>query len=137
MIDKQVVGTLNVRFLENKEAWLEAVRVHPNFRQRGVASLLVQAAHEYAKRRKCRTSRLETSLRNTAGRATFEKFGYRRVAWYDTYKVDAQAGSLAGIRPAKVSDLKACWEMWQACDSISEQQTPRAPAQASYFRGAS
>lgn len=112
-LDKQVVGTLNVRYMEHHEAWLEGVRVRHAFRQRGVASLLVQAAHDRAARAKCRLIRLETGLRNTAAQHTFEKFGYRRVVRYADFEAKALSGTLDGVRRAKPADLKACWDIWQ------------------------
>lgn len=111
-IDDQIVGTVHVRYLENQEAWLEGVRVRPEFRKCGVASQLIQTAHSLASSKKCRVMRLETGANNLAARRTFEKFGYRREVLYAVHKAETAAGTLDGVRAAKLSDLRACWELW-------------------------
>ena len=50
------------------EAWLEGVRVHPDFRRQRIAAQLVGAAHARARKKNCEVIRLETSTRNTAAR---------------------------------------------------------------------
>ncbi len=111
--DSQVVGTIHVRNLEHREAWLEGVRVRPDFRQRGVASQLVAAAHAGAKEMGARVIRLETGAHNFAAQRTFEKFGYRRVVEYVGFEGNARGGDLKQVRRAKIADTKACWELWE------------------------
>lgn len=113
-IDGRVVGTNHVRYLEHREAWLEGVRVHPEFRQRGIASALIRAAHADAASKKCRVIRLETGAQNRPAQRAFEKFGYRRVVTYVGYKGDAQPGELETVRLAKSRDLAMCWQVWQS-----------------------
>lgn len=112
-IDDQIVGTVHVRYLENREAWLEGVRVRPEFRKGGVATHLIQAAHSLASIKKCRVMRLETGVNNLAARRTFEKLSYHRHVLYGVHKAQAADASMDGVRPAKSSDLRACWETWQ------------------------
>jgi ribosomal protein S18 acetylase RimI-like enzyme len=110
--DGQIVGTIHVRYLENSEAWLEGVRVRRQFRRRGVAGLLMQAAHEHARARNCRVIRLETGLRNVAAQRAFEKFGYKRVAQYASFESRTAPTPIGAARPAKLEDVAACWELW-------------------------
>lgn len=112
--ERSIVGTLHVRYLEHREAWLEGVRVRHDFRQRGIASILIQAAHAYARRARCRVIRLETGVHNIAARRTFEKFGYQCTTRFAGFRGDASAGELNGVRLAVPADVRACWEMWQS-----------------------
>lgn len=109
----QLVGTVRVCYLGNAEAWLEGVRVRHEFRNRGIASCLVQAAHERAIRKKCRVIRLETFVHNTPAHRVFEKFGYLRLVQYTGLEIKAQRGELNSVRAAKLADAEACWDLWQ------------------------
>lgn len=111
--DTRVLGTIHVRYLEHREAWLEGVRVHHEFRKHGIASILIQAAHARAHAKKCRVIRLETSAQNFAAQRAFEKFDYRVLESYAVFKGTARAGEMQNVRLAKLRDLAACWELWQ------------------------
>lgn len=109
----QPIGTIRVSYLGNGEAWLEGVRVHPEFRERGIASRLIQAAHERAVKNNCRVIRLETYVHNTPAHRAFEKFGYRRIVQFTGLEVKAHPGELSSVRAGKLEELERCWEMWQ------------------------
>ncbi len=111
-IDKKIVGTLHVRYLENGEAWLEAVRVRHEFRQRGIAAAMIQAAHQRARKKKCRVIRLETGAHNHAAQRAFEKFEYRRIVEYAGFEAKAEPGEIK-THLAVLQDLDACWELWE------------------------
>src|SRR5436190_2133998 len=81
-LDGKLVGTVHVRYLGHWEGWLEGVRVRTEYRQQGVASALIEASHEYAKKKRCRVMQLETGLMNLAAQRTFEKFAYRQIVRY-------------------------------------------------------
>lgn len=112
-LDSTIVGTIHVRYLEHREAWLEGVRVRREYRQRGIAGQLVQAAHECARQKKCRVIRLETNAKNINARKTFEKFGYQQLVEYRGFKASVRDGDLDEIKLARVRDVNACWELWQ------------------------
>jgi len=112
-VDRQVVGTIRAGFLGNGEAWLEAVRVRHEFRQRGIASLLIQAAHARAIKKRCRVIRLETYVHNIPAHRAFEKIGYRPQIEYSMLEAKTRAGELDFARTAKLTDMDACLEMWE------------------------
>lgn len=105
-------GTLHVRYLENREAWLEGVRVHPAFRRQNIATTLIETAHAHARKKRCRTMRLETGSKNIRARALFEKIGYRLVVEYARYRARAIKNMSLPLRPAKRADVDACWNIW-------------------------
>lgn len=106
-------GTAHVRYLGNREAWLEGVRVHPAFRRRSIATILIEAVHARAKKKHCRLIRLETGSRNHKARRLFEKTGYRLVVDYARYRARASKRPVSEIRLAKTSDAGLCWEIWE------------------------
>ncbi len=112
-IERKVVGTIHVRYLENYEAWLEGVRVRHEFRKRGVAGAMIQAAHERAKKKKCRIIRLETGVDNHAAQRAFEKFGYRAIVEYAEFKAKTGQGEMTA-RLATADDVSACWSLWDS-----------------------
>lgn len=112
-INHKIVGTIHVRYLEHREAWLEGVRVHQEYRQRGIASALIQTAHADAKKKKCRVIRLETGAHNVAAQHAFKKLGYRRRAAYVVFKGAACAEETNQVRLAQARDLQVCWALWQ------------------------
>ena len=111
-IGKKIVGTLHVRYLENDEAWLEGVRVHHELRQRGIATTMIRAAHQRARKKKCRVIRLETGTHNHAAQRAFEKFGYRAIVQYAGFAAAASKGELRA-RVATRADVNACWALWE------------------------
>ena len=111
-IDGVFAGTLHVRYLENREAWLEGVRVHPAFRRQHIATALIQSAHARAKSKHCRTMRLETGSNNFKARRLFETLGYDLVVEYARYRARASARPTPALGTAKGSDAAGCWAIW-------------------------
>ena len=108
-----LVGTIHVRYLGQREAWLEGLRVQPASRQQGVATTLMQAVHARARKKHCRIIRLETADRNTNARRIFERVGYAQRAQYATFEAKTGAGEIARVRAAKLSDAETCAQIWQ------------------------
>lgn len=111
-LEGQVVGTTRVSYLGNGEAWLEGVRVHADYRERGIASQLIAHAHGRARRHKSNVIRLETGARNFSAQRVFRRFGYRHVLGYAGFIGQARNVEPEGVRLAKPADAKACWELW-------------------------
>lgn len=69
-------------------ARLYSIAVAPGERGRGVGQLLLAAAEQAARRRKCRLLRLEVRLDNAAARHLYEKQGYHPFATRSGYYED-------------------------------------------------
>lgn len=63
--DGQPSGVTHLRMLNATDAWLEGLRVDPNYRQQGIATLLHVAMVEEAIRRGATNARLATESTNT------------------------------------------------------------------------
>lgn len=112
-LDQRVVGTTHIACLGEGEAWLEGVRVHPDYRRQGVARELICAAHEWASKAQCRVVRLETDSHNSRARPLFESFGYREILEYVGWKGKPRKRGRADVRQAERGDLEMLWGMWQ------------------------
>ncbi len=68
---------------------LYSIAVEPHLSKRGVGPLLLAAAEDDARRRRCRSMRLEVHEHNTRAIARYEKSGYRlfgrRLDYYDDH----------------------------------------------------
>src|SRR5947209_16351946 len=64
-INGQPVGVAHLLMLNEMDAWLEGLRVDPNYRQRGIATALDQALLAEARRRRASNARLLTDSVNT------------------------------------------------------------------------
>ena len=117
----RIVGNLHVAFLGNREAWMEGMRVHPEFRKRGVATALDLAGQQAARAARCGVARLETSSRNLAAQAAVATYGYRRIVELIEFHAPALKAEPVKTRPAKTRDLSALESMWhgsQMCRAV-------------------
>ncbi len=110
--DGTVVGTINLRLLEHREAWLEGLRVRHEYRRLGVARVMIQAVHDAAQKAGCKVIRLETGARNTAARNVFEHFGYAPVVPYANFGGKHISGAMDGIQLARAADVRQILEIW-------------------------
>lgn len=80
------VGMNRVRYLEDGSAWFEGARVHPEFRGRGLASLLGENSMKVARRRGVRTFRLTSGSRNRAAHRQISRMKFRPLARWSVYE---------------------------------------------------
>jgi len=66
VLDERPVGVSHMRMLSETEAWLEGMRVDPDYRNQGIATALNTAALEEAMRRGATNARLLTESTNDA-----------------------------------------------------------------------
>jgi ribosomal-protein-alanine N-acetyltransferase len=90
--DHQVVGAL-VFWRVLDEAELATLAIHPGFRRRGIARMLLQTAMEAAYTEGARVYQLEVRAGNLAAQKLYESFGFsavgRRLRYYKDNGEDA------------------------------------------------
>jgi len=87
--DGDLAGTAIVLFRRRSVvARLYSIAVAPAMSGRGVAPTLLAAAEQIARRRGCRTIRLEVHVRNHAAIARYRKQGYREFGRHRRYYDD-------------------------------------------------
>ena len=118
------VALAHVVMLSATEGWIEAARVHPDHRRKGLGTDLNNAGVAWARERGGRVIRLATEADNDAARKQVEGLGYRRVAnWvYSSFEVDPnhRVADQYRLRPAPGSDAEAAWLFWAASELARE-----------------
>ena len=89
MADGQPVGIVHVVMLNATDAWQEGMRVHPDYRQRGIARRLSMEASAEAMRRGATTVRLLTSSTNQASIHMVEQAHFNRIGIFVPYTASA------------------------------------------------
>ncbi|TLY00683.1 MAG: GNAT family N-acetyltransferase [Thaumarchaeota archaeon] len=112
-VDGKLVGMNRVRLLKDGTGWLEGVRIHPDFRGKGLASLLGEKSMKYASNLGVSTFRLTSSSRNRAARRQVAKMGFSEVARFDVFRARTKSRLLrgGGVDRLSPSDLSKALRM--------------------------
>ena len=102
-VDGKQVGMNRVRLLRDGTGWLEGVRIHPDFRGKGMASLLGEKSMQYASKLGVSTFRLTSSSRNRAAHRQVAKMGFSEVARFDVFRARTKSRLLRGGGVDKIS----------------------------------
>ena len=95
------VGMNRVRFLEDGSAWFEGARVHPDFRGRGLASMLGENSMKVAGARGVSVFRLTSGSWNRAAHRQISRMKFREVSRWSIYRPPKRVGSVATGKPLK------------------------------------
>jgi len=90
---RHFLGTAVVFFRKgSRVARLYSLASKPEARGKGVGTALVEAVEAAARRRRCRTVRLEVRTDNLAAIRLYERLGYRRYRFLDGFYEDGGNG---------------------------------------------
>ncbi|MEO9363545.1 MAG: GNAT family N-acetyltransferase [Nitrososphaera sp.] len=113
----------------SRSAWLEGVRVHPEYRRSRIATELLERMLAYAGRRGARQASAIVSSENAPSQRMMEKNGFSAVSRWAYYSTDQEFGrQKTRARLATLADLGGIWEYLQ------ESQIYRLSA-GTYVRG--
>lgn len=104
VVNDQPIGMMHVAFLRDGAAWMEGMRVHPDYRRLGVASAMDAAGRAYARERGGTLARLATARDNIAAQKTLERQGYACVARYGEWVSKNQFTEASLRRQRKYTD---------------------------------
>ncbi len=110
-LDRQLVGLLHIAFLDTGVAWMEGMRVHPDFRRQGVGSALDASARTHARERGAVVARLVTGVKNIPAQKSLAVEGYARIAHFNEWEAKPQ-NKVDLARVATPSDAPALMELW-------------------------
>ncbi len=80
------VGMNHLKFLEDGSAWFEGVRVHPDYRGRGLASLLGENSMKIARERGVDIFRLTSGSHNKMAHRQIARIKFAEVARFSAYE---------------------------------------------------
>ena len=106
--DGRQVGMNRVRFLQDGSAWFEGVRIHPDFRGKGLASLLGGNSMKIAAARGVKVYRLTSNSRNRAAHRQVARMRFSELARYSIYSPTGgvRLHQQTGVRRAGPEDLR-------------------------------
>ncbi len=84
--DGRAVGMNRVRFLEDGSAWFEGARVHPDYRGKGLASMLGENSMRVAAQRGARVFRLTSGSTNRAAHRQIARIKFKETARFSVYE---------------------------------------------------
>ncbi|MEM3685076.1 MAG: GNAT family N-acetyltransferase [Conexivisphaerales archaeon] len=88
------VGMNHIRYLEEGVGWLEGVRVHPDFRGRGVATALGEHAMQYGKRLGATKFRLISAVKNIVAHRQIMRMGMKEVCRFSILRCEQDVESV-------------------------------------------
>lgn len=110
-LDERPVGVTHMRMLNETDAWLEGMRVDPDYRNQGIAKALNTASLEEAMRRGATNARLATESTNDASIHLMENIHMRQVGSFAPFTAQPivaegkRQPSSDSTQIAKVDDL--------------------------------
>ena len=85
-VDKKPVGMNRVRFLEDGSAWFEGARVHPDFRGKGLASMLGENSMKFAKESGVSVFRLTSGSHNRVAHRQIARIRFSEISRFSVYE---------------------------------------------------
>lgn len=118
--DGVAVAVARAQLLSPTEGWLDAARVNPEVRRKGLGTLLNDACVEWVRGQGGRVARLAIEADNTAAHNQVLKLGYRATSTWVTYDhpVDPRARVKRDERLQTVgrADVDPAWMFWSTSD---------------------
>jgi GNAT superfamily N-acetyltransferase len=100
------VGMNRVQFLEDGSAWFEGVRVHPDYRGHGLASLLGENSMKVARERGVGVFRLTSGSHNKPAHRQIARIGFDEISRFSVYEPTKKGSAdRSGVRKARFKGL--------------------------------
>jgi GNAT superfamily N-acetyltransferase len=120
-VEGEVAGLAQSVMLSEWEAWNQGLRVHPDYRGRGVSVAMTEALFEWASERGARTASVMVFSWNEAGLGQSRACGYEPTTefrWaHPEPDPDAEPRSDAQSGLQITDDSDAAWRFWTASDA--------------------
>jgi ribosomal protein S18 acetylase RimI-like enzyme len=105
------VGMNRVRFLEDGSAWFEGARVHPDFRGRGLATMLGENSMQVAKARGIHVFRLTSGSSNKSAHRQIARIRFREISRFSVYEPEGRFASRKGAAKVTAKEIPEITEL--------------------------
>lgn len=113
VLNDQPVSVMHVA-IHGTMAWLEGMRVHPDFRQQGIGRRTEAEGRAWARAHGCRVARLATSIKNLAAQTMLHLSGYQRIAQFNEWESEPTPGDFSFAHIATENDISRLDALWRA-----------------------
>lgn len=116
----RVVAVQHTSLQPESVAWMEGIRVHPDYRNRGIGNRMLDYALRQARDRACTRARLSTAQVNVASSTIATSREFREIAQFGIYSAPAHGGDplAAGTVEAGPADLRLARAMSGADETL-------------------
>jgi len=106
-VDGIPVGMSRIKFLDDGSAWLEAARIHPDFRGLGLATMLGERLVRVGRDRGAKVFRLTSRTRNRSAHRNIARMNFKEKSRFSIYepKERARFSVQEGVKRMGVRDL--------------------------------
>ena len=113
--DGHAVGVIQGVHLTEREAWVQALRVHPDYRDRGLARRLTDAVLSWARERGAVVCRNLVFSWNVASLSLARGVGFDPTTEFRWARIEADSGADPGLDVC--ADPEAGWTFWSDSDA--------------------
>jgi GNAT superfamily N-acetyltransferase len=118
------VAMNHVRLLDDNVCWMEGVRVHPDFRRRGIATKLGQHSIDYGRQKGAKIFRLLSGFHNAIAHAQVARLGFKEKARFEVYR-RAAATAPKESAAVKTVGIEEAGKAFRAIKNSGEYKTSR------------
>ena len=111
-VDGEVAGLAQSVLLSEWEAWNQGLRVHPEYRGRGVSTAITEDLFEWARERGAATARVMVFSWNEAGLGQTRAMGYAPTTEFRWAHPEPDADAGRDLDAEVTVDPDAAWRFW-------------------------
>ncbi|MBC7320220.1 GNAT family N-acetyltransferase [bacterium] len=113
VLDNKIVGISHIGYLSDWEAWLEGLRVHPDYRGMGIGTFILDATLEILKEKKIKVARNAIISTNIASQNLVKKRNFELVGEFLSFSKKTEKITVEGLRKTDIKDIEKLLDIAQ------------------------
>lgn len=106
VLGDKIVGISHISYLSDWEAWLEGLRVHPDYRHIGIGTFILDATLEILMKKKIKVARNAIVSTNIASQSLVKKRNFELVGEFLLFSKKVERITVSGLRKAEEKDIE-------------------------------
>lgn len=106
LLDGKIVGISHIGYLSSWEAWLEGLRVHPDYRHIGVGTFILDATLEILKEKRIKVARNAITSTNIASQNLVKKRNFELAGEFLLFSRKGEKIYIDGLKKAEAKDIE-------------------------------